>query len=364
MAGAIGADVEQLRSLAKRFTTSADRLQQSSSGLSGAITNAAFWRGNDADQFRAQWRSQSNPSIATVVKSLRSAADALIRNADEQDRASGAGGGGTGAAGTTAGPSGDSSHAPESTRQLWDNIHRFQDKEHSSGYHVQKVVGADGTIRYIVYITGTEMSLDGQSWPANLDAIDGQPDSKMVKALQNLIKPPDAEVMLVGYSQGGMDAQNIAHQKNLFNVKQVVTFGSPVRNDIDIPSIHMQASTDLVPNIATILPGVQAGVDAARGGLLGGVKGAIEGAIGGTVKAVTSPYAPIYNIKTNPNYGIYTAKVDGNPHASYDQVADKYDQAVSTVGVPPQGAQMAAFAGTVTEIDIGTDGKPVGSGGW
>lgn len=106
MARMVGADVDQLRALARRFTASADKLQHSSNGLSSAVTNAAFWRGNDAERFRTQWRSHSNPLIVAVVKALHSAADALIRNADEQDQASAAGGGSTG--GTTSGTGGTS----------------------------------------------------------------------------------------------------------------------------------------------------------------------------------------------------------------------------------------------------------------
>ncbi|MBS9535891.1 CHAP domain-containing protein [Mycobacterium sp. M1] len=103
MAGAIGADVDQLRSLAKQFTRSADQLQQSSTGLSKMIGNAAFWRGNDATMFRSQWQSHSRTSINAAAKTLRAAADVLIRNADEQDQASAAGGGSISSATSSAG---------------------------------------------------------------------------------------------------------------------------------------------------------------------------------------------------------------------------------------------------------------------
>jgi pimeloyl-ACP methyl ester carboxylesterase len=59
--------------------------------------------------------------------------------------------------------------------------------------------------------------------------------------------PKGAEVMLVGYSQGGTDAQNIAMQYNDFKVTQVVTFGSPVRQDLDVPAVHLQANGDHIP---------------------------------------------------------------------------------------------------------------------
>lgn len=286
MAAAIGADVEQLRSLAKQFTQGADRLEQASSGLGRVIGAAAYWRGNDADQFRTRWRSQSTPSITAAVKTLRTAAEALAHNADEQDQASAAGGGitpktddfclpkGFEAAQDPVGPAGPpiavntgtNREIPESEKEsnratsgdplasqsadglhdMWNEIHDIPSD--SSGYRVEEVVGPDNQRRYIVYIVGTFGS-SSQTLLSNIDAHKKRVDSQ-IAALNKLI-PEDAEVMLVGYSQGGMDAQNIAASGELkAQVKEIVTFGSPVRNDLNIPAIHLQESRDPIPNVA------------------------------------------------------------------------------------------------------------------
>jgi|UPI00036B1F0F uncharacterized protein YukE len=252
MAAAIGADVEQLRSLAKQFAQSADRLEQGSSGLSRVIANAAYWRGNDANQFRTQWRSQSTPSITAAVKTLRTAADALVHNADEQDQASAAGGGT--ASPDTGNP--DPSYsvlrkAPDGLSDMWNEVKGMPND--SGGYRIQKIVGADDQVRYIVYIGGDAAQGDNAWYKSDRAAINGKVDKFMLSELERLI-PHDAEVMMVGYSQGGMDAQNIAANSQL-NITNIVTFGSPARKDLDVPSINLIADGDRIAAMPTIAAG-------------------------------------------------------------------------------------------------------------
>lgn len=54
--------------------------------------------------------------------------------------------------------------------------------------------------------------------------------------------------MLVGLSQGGMDAQNIANSGK-FNVTNLVTYGSPVNlaDDPKINTVHIRAEGNPVP---------------------------------------------------------------------------------------------------------------------
>jgi hypothetical protein len=133
----------------------------------------------------------------------------------------------------------------------------------SSGYRVQKVIGVDGVERYVVYIACTCASAT-QTPLSNLPAISGQLDREQVAALTRLI-PKGAEVMLVGYSQGGIDAQNIA-ASDLLNEQQIVTYESPVRNDLNTPGIHLQYSQDLVPHSAAMNPGLYSSAASAGNG--------------------------------------------------------------------------------------------------
>lgn len=65
-----------------------------------------------------------------------------------------------------------------------------------------------------------------------------------------LLKTPDGlktEVALVGFSQGGMEAQLIA-DSGKFNVQNMVTYGSPliIKDNPDIYTTHIEAKADHV----------------------------------------------------------------------------------------------------------------------
>ena len=85
--GLVGADVHQLRTLARTFSPAAERLE----GMSGEVTgrlSAASWTGPDADRYRSQWHGESLAMVRGVVGALRAAATTVDRNASEQEQAS------------------------------------------------------------------------------------------------------------------------------------------------------------------------------------------------------------------------------------------------------------------------------------
>lgn len=84
--------------------------------------------------------------------------------------------------------------------------------------------------------------------------------STMAEAVKNAIAdtnnvPPDAEILLVGHSQGGMAAADLAADPEFLKdhkVTDVVTFGSPVdsnRIDPAINTLELQHTTDIVPRL-------------------------------------------------------------------------------------------------------------------
>jgi hypothetical protein len=243
-----GSDAGELRATAQQFTHAADKLDIVLLSLNGFVSTAGSWRGPDSQRFRAEWSAQSVPSIKSAVTLLRVGAETLRRNADEQEAASRAD---VGNSAPVVRPDAPVCYerAPDGMHGMWNEIGEIS--KESSGYRVQKVLGADGVQRYIVYIAGTDAA-EAQTLGSNIPAISGQLDADQVAALKRLI-PGGAEVMLVGYSQGGIDAQNIAASHE-FTVKQIVTFGSPVRNDLNIPAIHLQYSQDIVPYLAAVNP--------------------------------------------------------------------------------------------------------------
>jgi len=103
-----GADVAQLRTLAQQFSKTADLLQQQSTQLSSQINNNPAWKGADAQRFRSDWNSNHRALLQQTVTRLKQESKALLKNAEEQEKASTTGSGGTGGpgAGGSAGSSG------------------------------------------------------------------------------------------------------------------------------------------------------------------------------------------------------------------------------------------------------------------
>jgi hypothetical protein len=90
--GMYGADVEQLRALARSFDSAATRLDQNRMTVGNAIRIQA-WVGPVAVRFRGEWDSVHSVKVAGAAARLRDAASVLRRNADDQDRTSTSDGG-------------------------------------------------------------------------------------------------------------------------------------------------------------------------------------------------------------------------------------------------------------------------------
>ena len=112
MAGTLwGADVEQLRTLAQHFSKTADLLQQQSTQLSSQINNNPAWRGADAQRFRSDWNTSHRTLLQQTVSRLQQESKVLLRNADEQEKASTNGAGAVGGPGAGA-PAGNNGPRP------------------------------------------------------------------------------------------------------------------------------------------------------------------------------------------------------------------------------------------------------------
>ena len=99
---------------------------------------------------------------------------------------------------------------------------------------VQRLLGADGEPRWVVHLPGTDAFLDDRAvrdMGANLDLIAGD-DTAYAQATaarwQSGVGPQDP-VMVVGHSQGGMQAAALAGDPEFhYRVTHVVTVGAPV----------------------------------------------------------------------------------------------------------------------------------------
>ncbi|HEY5223128.1 MAG TPA: hypothetical protein VIJ18_08825 [Microbacteriaceae bacterium] len=264
-----GADVAELRALAKEFQAASMQLLRGCAEVSAGIHISA-WVGPFAATFRLSWDSEHSVRMRQAAKILETAASALKRNAEEQERASAADGGSTRSGRSSAsGPLYDRAQtssavglgAPTSAAGLWWTLKGMTDN--AKGYRIQTVLGNDGKTRIIMYINGTYAGKDLTLWgnvPAAAGARNKETDLAIAALANAQAENPGAEIMLVGYSQGGIIVQNIA-DTGVFNVKQIVTYGSPI-----IPSVNNYGGADItrITDGADVIPAFSIPIEVVR----------------------------------------------------------------------------------------------------
>ena len=127
---------------------------------------------------------------------------------------------------------------------------------------IERYLAGGGASRWVVYVPGTQdWSLRGSKNPldmgSNIKAMAGAglagSERAVLLALKQAGVRTGESVLLVGHSQGGIIAANIASQKQRFKVAGLVTFGSPIAR-IATPKagavIAIQHSNDLVPTLS------------------------------------------------------------------------------------------------------------------
>ena len=85
----LGADVEQLDVLARRFDEEAQKIENTISLITSQV-NSTWWQGTDADRFRNQWQTTHSSQLRNVVQGLTDAAGQCRSQAAQQRQTSGA----------------------------------------------------------------------------------------------------------------------------------------------------------------------------------------------------------------------------------------------------------------------------------
>jgi hypothetical protein len=122
---------------------------------------------------------------------------------------------------------------------------------------IQQLTDADGHVSYVVQLPGTDdfLAEDAiRNMGSNLNLIAGDSTAygdAIAQAMADAHVPSDAPVMLVGHSQGGMQAAALAGDPDFaYNVTHVVTAGSPVATSgipDDVSVVSLENTGDLVP---------------------------------------------------------------------------------------------------------------------
>ncbi|MFF1882044.1 hypothetical protein ACFVVC_11320 [Pseudarthrobacter sp. NPDC058196] len=134
-------------------------------------------------------------------------------------------------------------------------------EERGSGYIEVIEVDTGGGKAYVAVIPGTQVNDDDEGTnPFDLSGIvDGlgsnseQVNAAVLQALREAGAEPGADVVAVGYSQGGIHAMNLAADKefrNEYDMKYVLTAGSPISRITpppDVSTLHLEHRTDWVP---------------------------------------------------------------------------------------------------------------------
>lgn len=85
--GQLGADVEALDRLAKRFDEEAQRLTQAVSQITSQV-QSAWWKGSDAERFKGDWNGQYAAQLRRVADALRQVGQVARRQSADQRRTS------------------------------------------------------------------------------------------------------------------------------------------------------------------------------------------------------------------------------------------------------------------------------------
>lgn len=254
----MGMDVDQVASAGKALKERAaeiDALVGKLDGIVRAIPGA--WVGPDAQQFVNEWWPEHKKTLQAASSHVAGLGQSALNNASEQREVSGnsVGGGGDGSTGPNAPQSGFGTAGEVGGPALTSASGRY-DLTRDAGYdgvRIQGVIGPDGVLRYIAYLDGTDpgRGLNQRGVLENAAQVGVSTDTyrNALERLQREIQPPGSEVMLVGYSQGGIHAQMLA-ASGAFRVTDVMTFGSPyapVSDSADYHIVRIEDENDPIP---------------------------------------------------------------------------------------------------------------------
>lgn len=335
----IGMDAEDVEAAGRSLSVRASEIDAIVGRIDAIVRGVpGVWVGPQADRFvRELWPEQRRMLVAARSRIAGLGKAALANAADQR---------------------GVSSHekseslrrlrlgapGPSTTEGLLSGI---RDMDKVDGFRMQEVVGSDGQTRFIVYIAGTFGAEGGQlGWEENAAASVGLPTDTRDYIAREMLKRmkdhPDAEVMIVGHSQGGMLAEALASDKRL-NVKEVITFGSPPVASLDA---YGGANVTRIQHLADPVVGV----------------------VGGLRNAVIPGLAGLNPLMQVDGDGLVTTFMDGNPfeiggefgvhglkEGDYNWMAQRYDDSELPWVAAARDRQAVFLNGTVvddSDVDV------------
>ena len=85
----LGADVEQLDQLARKFEQEAQQIAQATQQISSQV-NSTWWKGPDADRFKNEWEGTYASQLKKIAEALRQVGQVVRKQAQQQRQTSSA----------------------------------------------------------------------------------------------------------------------------------------------------------------------------------------------------------------------------------------------------------------------------------
>jgi len=211
-----------------------------------------------------------------------------------------------------------------------------------------------------VYLDGTVLENGlGQRGALENRAQAGQITATYLYILDKVMRevPPGAEVMVVGFSQGGIHGQWLAESK-LFNITDVVTFGSPHYSGAELDGganiVRIRDSDDRIPPLGVanqLADGVEEVVDKVRTAwrsLLGDDVGAVQHEVE-RLNRVDLTFTTHTDLPGDPLFGSHT-----NPQTYVQGSAQyEYQASQSAAGRVALESQSRYTGHVVSDTDAG-----------
>jgi WXG100 family type VII secretion target len=85
----LGADVEELDRLARKFDEEAQQISQATQQISSQV-QSTWWEGPDSDRFKNEWNGQYAAQLRRIAEALREVGQTVRRQAAQQRQTSSA----------------------------------------------------------------------------------------------------------------------------------------------------------------------------------------------------------------------------------------------------------------------------------
>lgn len=87
MAGMIGMNIEEVRTLSRQLQQASEQVKQLQSQLTSKLSGTT-WVGQDQARFKSEWDGTHSTNLRNVAEALAQASQAAQQNANEQEQIS------------------------------------------------------------------------------------------------------------------------------------------------------------------------------------------------------------------------------------------------------------------------------------